>query len=119
MYALNARDLERIGMAGLGLTVSSQRAALRAGEELTSIGASASGAYLMIWLGFVGRLLDARSPETVSECVQRFGEDWQRRVRHDLRLCMATLLETSDRLGALASAPPSRSLVSLRRSVSG
>ena len=35
MYALNAEDLERMGMASLGLAISSQRAALRAGEELS------------------------------------------------------------------------------------
>lgn len=119
MYALNAEDLERMGMAGLGLTISSQRAALRAGEELSGIGIAASGAYLMIWLGFVGRLLEARSPETVTECVQRFGDDWQRRVRHDVRLWVATLLETSDRLGTLATAQPVRPLAPLRRRAAG
>lgn len=119
MYALNAEDLERMGMAGIGLTVSSQRAAMRAGEELSGIGIAASGAYLMIWLGFVGRLLEARSPETVSECVQRLNEDWQRRVRHDVRLWMATLLETSDRLGSLAAAQPVNPIVPLRRRANG
>lgn len=119
MYALNAEDLERMGMASLGLAISSQRAALRAGEELSGIGIAASGAYLMIWLGFAGRLLEARSPDTVSECVQRLNEDWQRRVRHDMRLWMATLLETSDRLGSLAAAQPVNPIVPLRRRAAG
>lgn len=117
MYALSAEDLERLGLAGLGLTISSQRAALRAGEELSSIGVAAGGAYLMIWLGLLGRLLDARSPETVTESVQRFGDEWQRRLRHDVRLWLATVLETSDRLGTIAATPPVRT--SPRRRAAG
>jgi len=115
MYALSAEDLERLGLASLGLTISSQRAALRAGEELSSIGVAASGAYLMIWLGLLGRLIDARSPETVTESMQRFGDEWQRRLRHDLRLWLATVLETSDRLGTIATPSPMRTAPPRRR----
>ncbi len=79
---------------------------------------------LLTWLGYSRDEIELKSHYTslqqssVVESVQRFGDEWQRRLRHDVRLWLATVLETSDRLGTLAATPPARA-EPLRRRAAG
>lgn len=113
MFALPSTELLQLSRVFCDSVVNAQSVSTQAFEELGCMTVAAGSSYASVYFGCLSRLLDARSPDEAVGCWQSAVEEMLRRTRQDLKLWLATVLETSNRLGtgSLARADGVTSLV--------